>query len=167
VLGAGVLLLTGAAWWLRTSPSPAPAPLAAAPAEPPPRVVAPPMPTPMPVPTAAAPLPPAARVQPPAAPTPAARASAPPLRMALDADASRAAATLPRLKDLPEALRHELPALRVGGTMYSDSPGASVLVINDQLLREGDSVVPGLLLERIGPKSARLRWKDQRFELPY
>jgi general secretion pathway protein B len=57
--------------------------------------------------------------------------------------------------------------MKVGGVMYSDTPESRVLVINDQVLREGESVQPGLVLEHIGPKSAKLRWKDQLLEVPY
>ena len=80
---------------------------------------------------------------------------------------SAPAARVPRLQDLPGAVRAELPALKLGGAMVSDSPGGSLLVVNDQLLHEGDSVAPGLLLEQIGRRSARLRWKGQPFEVAY
>lgn len=51
--------------------------------------------------------------------------------------------------------------------MYAETPENRVLVINDQVLREGESVQPGLVLERIGPTSARLRWRNQPVEVPY
>ncbi len=175
----GVLLLTALAGWLRQRLAPA----AEAPPLPPPRqVVAEPAPAPMApaVAVALTPQPVAAPVRPqttasataPIAtptPPPAVVTSAPvPARPEADAAPARVTArALPRYQDLPEATRRAFPALRVGGSMYSDSPSASVLVVNDQLLREGDSVVPGLLIEQIGPRSARLRWKDQAFTLPY
>lgn len=180
VLALGVLVLTGAAWWLRTSQAPgAPVapPTAVAEATPPvsearPAVAQPaPVAVPAPAPAAQAAVPPSTVPAPAAQPVPPPRLrpAAPALRMESEAPPAAPAAVqgIPLFKDLPPALRNELPALRIGGTMYSDSPGASVLVVNDQLLREGDTVAPGLLLERIGPKSARLRWKSQRFELPY
>ncbi|MBQ0959009.1 general secretion pathway protein GspB [Ideonella sp. 4Y11] len=171
LIGAlAVLLLTGLAWWLRTSQRPAPpAPVAvaepASPAPPPAVISAAP---PAPAPVAVSPSPPV--VVAPAAPpvvTPPPRPTST-LKMADEAAAPPSASRpVLRYQDLPGATRAELPTLKLGGAMVSDSPGGSVLVINDQLMREGDSVVPGLLLERIGQKSARLRWKDQRFELPY
>ncbi len=33
-------------------------------------------------------------------------------------------------------------------------------------MREGDTVAPGLVLERIQPKSALLRWRGLLIELP-
>lgn len=154
-----VLLLTALAWWWRTSQRPAPprpevaaAAVAPRPETSPPVAVTPP---PAPASIVGLPAPPAPR------PLPA-------LKMAEESAAPPSASRpVLRYQDLSGATRAELPTLKLGGAMVSDSPGGSVLVINDQLMREGDSVVPGLLLERIGPKSARLRWKDQRFELPY
>lgn len=35
-------------------------------------------------------------------------------------------------------------------------------MLDGQVLREGDSVAPGLVLERIAQKSAILRWREQR-----
>jgi general secretion pathway protein B len=60
-----------------------------------------------------------------------------------------------------------MPALKVGGVMYAETAENRVLVINDQVLREGEALQPGLVLEHIGPKSAKLRWKDQLIDVPY
>jgi general secretion pathway protein B len=170
-----VLGLTALAWWLRTSQRPEPpAPAAVAqapspaPTAPPPPAVLTALPPPAPVAVAPAPPPVALPAAPVLTPPPPPPRPSPTLKPAEEATAPPAAARpVPRYQDLPGATRAELPTLKLGGAMVSDSPGGSVLVINDQLMREGDSVVPGLLLERIGQKSARLRWKDQRFDLPY
>ena len=34
------------------------------------------------------------------------------------------------------------------------------------VVREGESPVPGITPERIGPKTATFRWRDLRVELP-
>jgi hypothetical protein len=39
-------------------------------------------------------------------------------------------------------------------------------MLNGQLVREGDAVAPGLVLERIEPKSAVLVWQGLRIALP-
>jgi general secretion pathway protein B len=57
--------------------------------------------------------------------------------------------------------------VKIGGVMYADAPENRVLVINDQALHEGEAVQPGLLLERIGATSATLRWRGQKFDVPY
>jgi len=74
---------------------------------------------------------------------------------------------VPLLGELPDGLRRQLPVLAFSGSVYSDQPASRFVMINGQLLREGDSVAPGLLLERIQPKSVLLRWRDQRFEVVY
>ncbi len=78
-----------------------------------------------------------------------------------------AQAPLLRLADLPDALRKELPALSVGGAMHSPVPSQRMLVLNGQVLHEGDSPQAGLQLEEIRLKSAVLNFRGQRFELQY
>ena len=34
-----------------------------------------------------------------------------------------------------------------------------------QVVREGEAAAPAMMVERIGPKSAIVRWKDMRLEL--
>ena len=43
----------------------------------------------------------------------------------------------------------------------------STYLINGQVVREGEAAAPGVTVERIGPKSAVLRFKDRRVELPF
>lgn len=81
--------------------------------------------------------------------------------------ASAPAPRIPRLAELPAALRAQLPALQINGSMYSPDPRVRSLIVNGQLLREGDELAPGLRLERIDARSAVLRWREQAFELPY
>ncbi len=134
------------------APVPAPAPaLAPAPAPAPAGLAAPsvvPLPTPQPsTPPAPKPAPPgtATVTPPPAAPAP---------------------QTLPRLADLPEAQRRELPPLVVSGAVQSPDPASRMLILDGQVLREGDAVSAGLVLERIGLRAAVLSLRGLRFELP-
>jgi general secretion pathway protein B len=71
------------------------------------------------------------------------------------------------LAELPEALRRELPPLNVSGSMYSPQPSARMLVLDGQVVREGDQVRPGLVLESIGLKNATLSLRGERFQLSY
>jgi general secretion pathway protein B len=170
-----VLALLGvAAWVLLPSRDPtvlAPAPVVALPAE---RALLA-VPAPAPLASAATPVvgqealpasgaaPLQARINLPAPPQPASAVAAAP-----SAAATRAsAAPLPRLDDLPAALKRQVPALKVGGSVYSDQPASRFVMVNGQLLREGDAVSPGLVLERIGARSMVLRLREQRFEVPY
>lgn len=73
----------------------------------------------------------------------------------------------PPARKLTPELRASLPPLAVGGAMYSDAPASRMVVINGQLYREGDTVAPGLTLEKIQLKSAILRHQGQRYILDY
>ena len=79
------------------------------------------------------------------------------------------AATAPRpvpLAQLAAELRREMPAMTVGGSVYSDSAASRFVIINGQVVREGEGAAAGVTVERIGPKSAVLRWRDMRIEVP-
>ena len=167
--------VAGGAWWLGRSappaaPSTAPAPLppaVAAPA-PAPRPVEAVAPTPAPAPLPAArvpvpaPAPPAAAL--PASPPPTPRATATP---APEPAPTPPAAALPSYRELPEATRRQLSPLTVGGAMHSPDPASRMLILNGQVVRQGDTVAPGLVLEEIQPRAAVLLFQGQRFTLPY
>ena len=180
-VGSGVTLvaLAALAWWMRpaavATPAPGPAVIAAAPLPAP--MVLPPPPTPVPVPVPAVvppPAPAAAVVAPPPPPAPAKpRAEkienvdrapkpdkAPPKPVALPGPPATPLAQLP-----PEA-RSQLPPMTVGGSIYSDSAASRFVMINGQIVREGEPAATGVVLERIGPKSAVLRWREWRIEVP-
>jgi general secretion pathway protein B len=157
--------------------------LAAAPAVP----VAPPPAAAVPRATAATPpgaVPPPAKV---AAAAPPARPVPRPAKTAQPADASRsvagaarkaepapvaqaaasvAATRLPRLNELPEDLQRQVPALAIGGSVYSPQAERRMVVVNGQVLQEGASLGPELQLQQIGPKSAVMSIRGQRFEVP-
>lgn len=74
-------------------------------------------------------------------------------------------AALP-LEQVPAARRRELPPLAVGGSVWSENAATRFVIIDGQLLREGDRLNAQLVLERIAPRAAVLRWReDQRIEL--
>lgn len=132
--------------------APLPAPMAVAP--PPPTLAAP-----APVPVATAPAP---------APAPVVRrpAAAPPPRAAA-ASAEPPPAPIVALAELPGDVRKRIPPLVVGGSIYSDDAKNRFLILNGDVVHEGGRVAPGLVLERIGPKSAVLRFEDRRFRISY
>lgn len=136
------------------APAPPPIP-AVAPAPPPVAYVAPPPPTPKPV-----------REAKPAAPRPAPPAPAPAAAVAPATDTA-ATTTIPLLAELPGSLRQQLPKLTVTGSVYSEDAGSRFVMLNGDVVKEGGQPAPGLVLERIEPKSAVLRFKGQRFRLPY
>jgi general secretion pathway protein B len=71
------------------------------------------------------------------------------------------------LRDLPEAIRREIPAMTINGYIYAGKPADRSVIINNKLLREGDQVAPGLTLERMLPKEAVMNYRGQRYRLAY
>ena len=176
----GAIAVAGLAWqWFDAVPAEAPPslPLAQAPAVTAPQA-APAQPavvavTPPPPPQAVAPASPAA-VAPEPAPIPSlASKPAPPspTRDAVVAPAAPAVAAVDSrvlsLAELPADLRAKLPALVVGGSMYSPNARSRMVILNGQVFREGDKPVDGLSVESIGIKSTVLAFRGVRFELKH
>lgn len=72
-----------------------------------------------------------------------------------------------RLMDLPESVRRDLPTLTIGGAMYSDTPSNRMLIINSQVLHEGDKITADLTLEEVKLKSAVFRFRTYRYLVSY
>ena len=144
--------------------TPAPASTAAAP----PVLTGPASATPAPTPAARKPPPVAARKAVPNAPASAASGSArsEPKGEPVPAAAS-AGGRIYLLNELPEEVRRELPPLPIGGSIYSKTPSARLLIINGQLFHENDELAPGLVLEQIKLKAAVLRFKGYRYEVGF
>ncbi|MFG6432813.1 general secretion pathway protein GspB [Roseateles sp. LYH14W] len=158
--GGGLLLLAGIGtgiWMTSGSPEAvAPAPLPAALPTPQPAPAPPSTPTPVSTPL---PQPAASEASPylPPAPPPAAVVAPP---------AAVAEAPIPRLADLPESTRRELPKLAISGSVYSDDPASRFVIVNGEVLREGAKLGADLVLEQIGARELVLRFKGQRYRLP-
>ncbi len=158
---------------LAARPPPPPMPIEQS--TPPVAVAPPPLATPEPTPStpvaiapmrASPPPPPPPPPSPPAATRPA--TAAPAASAAIAAAAPAAAASTPRvasLAELPPELRSGLPALAFGGSIYSNTPGNRLLIVNGQLMHEGESLGPGVVLEQIKPKAAVLVIRGQRIEV--
>jgi len=71
------------------------------------------------------------------------------------------------LPELPDAMKPQLPKLAFGGAMHSDNPASRMLIVNGQLLHEGDAINPDLTLERIQLKQATFRYKGYRYTAQY
>ena len=67
------------------------------------------------------------------------------------------------IEELPLAIRQEMPQVAIAVHAYSDVPERRLIGIDDRVLREGETVAPGLVLERITPDGVILRYKDYRF----
>ena len=160
VAGVGLALVLGAAWWWR----PAPVVATVAPATVAPAVVAPPVQAPVQAPVRAplpAPLPVVVSAPPTVAPTPVptpASVSAPHL-------ATPAPRAVP-LAQLAADQRRDLPPLVLGGSIWSESALGRFVIVNGQVVREGETAAPGVVLEQITPRSLLVRWRGLRIELP-
>ena len=64
---------------------------------------------------------------------------------------------------MPLFIRQEIPQVAIAVHAYSDVPERRLIGIDDRVLREGETVAPGLVLERITPDGVILRYKDYRF----
>ena len=155
-------------------PAPAVAPAVTPPPAPAPRAAAPqrerPAPSPSVAPRSPAADPERAR---PAAPAPRERTPAAPAPRAADeavantapAAAPAATGTVFAQADLPEAVRVQLPSLKISGVTYSSNPVYRMAIVNGQVLHEGDPAGPGLLLEKIEPGRTIWSFKGYRYGL--
>jgi general secretion pathway protein B len=190
---AVLLLVTavGLTWWLVSGSGPRDVPPIAAAARPTPTPAAA-MPAPAPVPptTASAEAPkaaaPAAAASPAAthtaAPKPKPKLAAPPATAKTQTPATAAealptpgqAAVAPAgtgphagkiyaMTELPDDIRRQLPAVSVGGSMYSPVAANRILIVNGQVLHEGDRVTPEVVLEQVRVKAAVLSFKGYRY----
>ncbi len=164
---AGGLLLTGGLLWAWRALGPGALP-AAAPA--PPTPVAVPAPAVVAAPPPAAPrLPPSpvVRVPPPvAAPAPAAAPKPPPTRAASAPTPAPADDRPLPASALPEPQRSAVARLAFGGAVHSADRAQSFVLLAGQIVREGETLAPGIVLERIAPRALTLRVGAQRVELP-
>jgi general secretion pathway protein B len=71
--------------------------------------------------------------------------------------------TVISMTELPLSVRQELPAMTISVHAYSGNPGASLVGIDNRILREGEYVVPGLKLEQITPDGMIFGYKGYRF----
>lgn len=69
--------------------------------------------------------------------------------------------------DLPDAVKRDLPRVAISGGSFSRDKASRMVMVNGQVLHEGDAVAPGLVLESIRLKSAVLAWKGYKYELSY
>ena len=74
---------------------------------------------------------------------------------------------LPTLAELPAEVRGQMPALAVGGSVYSPQAASRIVILNGQVFREGDKPIDGLTVEQIGLRSTVLAFRGTRFELKH
>jgi general secretion pathway protein B len=142
---------------------PAPLPVAA-----PPAAVAPaPVAASVPPAATAAPVHHARPVAEPKQETPGQAVSLPVVAPAPAAPAPAAEESVPGMRDLPEPIQRQIPAIAIGGYIYSKNPADRLLLIDKVLRHEGEELAPGLVLEKLQPKAAIFSFKGYRYRVPY
>jgi general secretion pathway protein B len=68
------------------------------------------------------------------------------------------------LAELPLAIQHEIPDMKIQLHSYSNKSVNSIVSINSRMLKEGESLAPGLRLEKITPDGVILSYKGYRFQ---
>lgn len=177
--GAGAVLVVGALAWYLLAPAggvrraeEAPAAPVANPAAP---VLAPASPPPMalpsPPPMALAPQPPILQA-PIAAAAPLIRSKPKPAAPAASVAeaAPKPAASAEKiyaLNELPDEIRSQLPAVTIGGSMYSNTPADRLLIVNGQVAHEGDKIGNEWVLQQIRLKNAVLSFRGYRYTVSF
>jgi general secretion pathway protein B len=67
------------------------------------------------------------------------------------------------MAELPLQVQQEIPAMTIPLHAYSSKPRDRLVSINDRMLREGESLTPGLRLEQITPDGLIFSYKGYRF----
>ena len=71
------------------------------------------------------------------------------------------------LQAAPDEVRRQLTALKLAGGVHSQRAADRLLIVDGQVVREGDTVATGVVLEQIQPRSAIFRVREQRVEVPF
>lgn len=70
-------------------------------------------------------------------------------------------------EELPPDIRQRFPKVKPGGGMYSPQASSRLVVLNDQVLHEGDQVAPGLVVLEIRPTGVVLGYQERRVLLKF
>jgi len=68
-----------------------------------------------------------------------------------------------RFNDLPLSVKQNLPDLTISGHFFDGNSAARIVTIDGKILHEGQTVAPGLKLERITQDGVVLSYEGQRF----
>jgi general secretion pathway protein B len=64
-------------------------------------------------------------------------------------------------------VRRQLPAISLGGSVWSEDPGSRFVLINGDVVREGQQLAPGLVLERLRPHEAQFNFQGTRWRMAW
>lgn len=69
--------------------------------------------------------------------------------------------------ELPPQVQQEMPQLMISGYLYSKNRADRSVLINNRLLREGEEIAPGFVLEKMMPTGMVLNYKGHRYRTGY
>lgn len=78
-----------------------------------------------------------------------------------------AGAAAPLIAELPEEVRRLIPALAITGAVYSENPAQRLLLVNGQVLPQGATAAPEVMIEEIRSRSATFTFRGTRFRVTY
>jgi general secretion pathway protein B len=71
------------------------------------------------------------------------------------------------LERLPADIRKSFPELKVGGGMYSPQAASRLVMVNGQVMREGDRLGGGLVIREIRPTAVIFEFRDRLVSVGY
>jgi general secretion pathway protein B len=72
---------------------------------------------------------------------------------------------VPTLAELPDGIRQQVPPLTLGGGVYSTQAAQRLVIVNGQVVHEGDQPAAGLRVVQIRPRSVVFSFQGQAFEI--
>jgi general secretion pathway protein B len=73
----------------------------------------------------------------------------------------------PRLAELGDDRRRQIPTLNITGAVYSEVPAQRMLLVNGLVLKQGDSAAPDLIVEEIGASASVFSYRGERFRVAH
>lgn len=110
---------------------------------------------------------PAASPAPSLSPAPTTTGTTPPARTEPANPNGPLAGKVYALNELPDDIRRQLPTVNIGGSMYSPVRENRLLIVNGQVLHEGDKITPELVVDQVRVKAAVLAFRGYRYLLPF
>lgn len=73
----------------------------------------------------------------------------------------------PLLSELPEAMRRQIPSIAITGAVDSDNPTQRLLLVNGQVLNQGNQVAADLKVVEIHAHNSEFNFRGTRFRIAY
>jgi len=71
----------------------------------------------------------------------------------------------PYLEELPSSFQKTVPVFQFDGHVFSPEPQQRMIMINNKIVREGEVIEKGFILDEITPSGVILRYSTERFQM--